>query len=476
MNARRIPADLVLTLCAVLICGCGESPTDPERSPNRSPSAVMTADPTGGTAPLAVTFDATGSSDPDGSLASYRWDFGDGNSGTGARITYVYWKAGTHTARLTVVDDSGATASASVEVRVDPGNRLPNAVPAAVPSIGFAPLEVTLDGSGSSDADGNLVSYFWNLGDGGQATAATVSHVYETAGTYNAMLTVVDDSDAAASASIEINVLPESSHSGARIAFASRRAGSGDIYVMGADGSGLARLTDSVEDEGDPAWSPNGAALAFRRGSDIWIMLADGTRPLGVTRHRDEGAGSDSEPAWSPDGTRLAFTSDDWWLPQVRVTWIDGSHPVDLTEVGGFAPAWSPDGTRVAFSAWEGDDLGDDVLIVGADGSDPVNLTHRSGDDGHPAFSPDGTKIAFVSNSDGNSEIYVMEADGSNPVNLTRHPSEDSDPAWSPDGTEIAFVSSRDGNFDIYVMEADGADPVNLTRHPAADLHPAWMR
>ena len=50
----------------------------------------------------------------------------------------------------------------------------------------------------------------------------------------------------------------------------------------------------------------------------------------------------------------------------------------------------------------------------------------------------------FVSTRDGNEEIYVMNADGSNPVNLTKNDSRDTMPSWSPDGTKIAFVSDRD--------------------------------
>ena len=86
------------------------------------------------------------------------------------------------------------------------------------------------------------------------------------------------------------------------------------------------------------------------------------------------------------------------------------------------------------------------------------------------------TKIAFTSNRDGNDEIYVMNADGTNPVNLTNNPAEDrGPPIWSPDGTQIFFGSNRDGNFEVYVMNADGSNPVNLTNNPAEDNFPSWF-
>ena len=68
--------------------------------------------------PLAVSFSGTGSSDPDGTIASYAWSFGDGTTGTGATVSKTYSAAGNYTATLTVTDDRGATASASQVISV----------------------------------------------------------------------------------------------------------------------------------------------------------------------------------------------------------------------------------------------------------------------------------------------------------------------------------------------------------------------
>ena len=85
---------------------------------NQPPTAVMTAAPLVGVAPLTVTFDGSGSSDPDGTIASYSWNFGDGGNSTGANSSHAYASAGTYTATLTVTDNAGSTASASVAVTV----------------------------------------------------------------------------------------------------------------------------------------------------------------------------------------------------------------------------------------------------------------------------------------------------------------------------------------------------------------------
>lgn len=84
---------------------------------NRPPVARLSASPVGGSAPLTVAFDGTASTDADGTIVDYAWDFGDGAFGSGPTTGHVYGP-GLHTATLTVTDDAGATASASVQVAV----------------------------------------------------------------------------------------------------------------------------------------------------------------------------------------------------------------------------------------------------------------------------------------------------------------------------------------------------------------------
>jgi hypothetical protein len=94
-------------------------PPPPE---NQLPIASFTVDPASGIVPLTVDFDASGSSDPDGSIVSWVWDFGDGGTASGVNASHVYTAIGTYTATLTVVDDrngSGAT-SRTIVVIADP--------------------------------------------------------------------------------------------------------------------------------------------------------------------------------------------------------------------------------------------------------------------------------------------------------------------------------------------------------------------
>lgn len=80
---------------------------------NQAPVAKLAASTLSGTAPLTVNFDGAGSSDPDGTIVSYRWNFGDGTTATGPYVTHTYSGSGNYSVTLTVTDDDGASATAS---------------------------------------------------------------------------------------------------------------------------------------------------------------------------------------------------------------------------------------------------------------------------------------------------------------------------------------------------------------------------
>ena len=92
---------------------------------NQPPVARATATPSTGTAPLAVAFDGSGSSDPDGSIVSYAWTFGDGGTAAGPTTNHTYQTAGAYAAGLTVTDNQGATHSTTLSISVNPGATAP---------------------------------------------------------------------------------------------------------------------------------------------------------------------------------------------------------------------------------------------------------------------------------------------------------------------------------------------------------------
>jgi len=178
-------------------------------TPNVSPTASIQTVAVAGTIPLTVTFSGAGSTDPDGTIASYAWDFGNSTSATGASAQAVYTSAGTYTVTLTVTDDDGATGTqqVAIEVSLDP-NIAPSAAFSTSVISGSAPLAVSFDGSASSDVDGTIATYAWNFGNGQNAAGATAAVTYNLPGTYIATLTVTDNKGAIGTATKTIVVSP----------------------------------------------------------------------------------------------------------------------------------------------------------------------------------------------------------------------------------------------------------------------------
>jgi PKD repeat protein len=167
---------------------------------NQAPVAVVSANPISGTAPLNVAFMGGASSDADGNIVSYAWDFGDGGSAFGITPSHIYTSPGSYNATLTVTDNQGATGIATVAIAVAAPNVSPFASFAATPNSGLAPLLVSVNAAASSDPDGSIVSYAWNFGDGNTATGVTASNTYASFGNYLITLTVTDNNGATATA------------------------------------------------------------------------------------------------------------------------------------------------------------------------------------------------------------------------------------------------------------------------------------
>lgn len=153
------------------------------------PTARMMADTTSGKAPLTVAFDALPSLVMPGEPASYVWDFGDGVTAEGIRVTHTFSAHGNYRATLTVTDRHGASDTTSLLINVL--NNSPVAAFTATPSSGNAPVAVFFDATNSYDADSDSLFFEWNLGEGSTATGSSLTHIFPR-GTYMVTLTVQD--------------------------------------------------------------------------------------------------------------------------------------------------------------------------------------------------------------------------------------------------------------------------------------------
>ena len=163
---------------------------------NQDPVASFSHAPTNPQVGAWVQFDGAASSDPDGSIASYAWSFGDGSTATGPAVWHRFMSGGSFVVTLTVTDNEGATDSATYAVQVGSPNAAPNAAFAYTPAQPTPGSWVQFDASTSSDSDGSIAGYAWNFGDGSTATNSAVWHQFNTAGSYLVTLVVTDDDGA----------------------------------------------------------------------------------------------------------------------------------------------------------------------------------------------------------------------------------------------------------------------------------------
>lgn len=186
-----------------------------------------------------------------------------------------------------------------------------------------------------------------------------------------------------------------------------------DLYVVGRDGAGARRLTQSAHGAFEPDVSAGGRvayAASVDGDVELFVSALEGGLPTRWTRR----AGEDARPRWSPDGRTLAWVHGE---AGAREVWL-GAGPGEgraLRASTGKALVhdlwWHPAGDRLALTVQRGGDALA-VEIVGVDGALIATLD-GPGRDEHPAWSPDGRWIAWSSEREGDAELWVARADGS---------------------------------------------------------------
>jgi len=210
---KRLLLFLVL-LCPILLSGCVLD-TILSDVVNKLPTAVISVDPGEGSAPLSVSFNAGYSHDDDGTIAEYRWDFGDpavGGTGTAASCEHTYTYPGTYLAKLTIIDNEGGIGTQQIAIVVSNSIPVPQAFVSNENPLPGNP--VTFDGTASYDLQGDIADYAWDFGDGSTGAGAQIEHTYIEGGYYVATLTVTDGEGATASVHVGMNVQPGESQGG----------------------------------------------------------------------------------------------------------------------------------------------------------------------------------------------------------------------------------------------------------------------
>jgi PKD repeat protein len=161
----------------------------------------------------AIAFSSAGSSDPDGDPLTYAWDFGDGTTGSGASPTHPYATLGTFKATLTVTDGQGGSTTSTATVTI---NNQPPVANAGGPYTGVRNQTIAFSGAGSSDPDGDPLTYAWSFGDSAAGTGANPTHAYTSIGTFTVTLTVTDGQGGSttSTATVTINNQPPVANAG----------------------------------------------------------------------------------------------------------------------------------------------------------------------------------------------------------------------------------------------------------------------
>jgi len=190
---------------------CNRSCSRKQVTVNESPKAEAGKDRLVGAGEV-VPFNGSLSQDPDGAIASYRWDFGDGQTGNGVQVRHRYEAAGTYEVVLRVTDDTNAINNSDTDKLTVTVNEAPKPIITTKGAFCVGE-EAILSAKGSTDSDGTIVQYWWNFGDGTSGEGQKVRHRYHTSGIYEVVLEVddgraVSNSRAQIAAAVTVNATP----------------------------------------------------------------------------------------------------------------------------------------------------------------------------------------------------------------------------------------------------------------------------
>ena len=203
------------------------------------------------------------------------------------------------------------------------------------------------------------------------------------------------------------DINPAISPDGRSIAFASNRSGYWDIYLLDIGSGGIARLTDTLEYEAAPSWSPDNKWLVYEAyiNDNLELKIQSIINP-GETIQLTDSPAADFSPVWSPDGRQIVFVSNRSGEDEIWLADLDKSEEQRFQDIS----------------------------------------QNPGSEDTHPAWSPDGTSLVWVGEQDGMHNLYLTGMTSAVETNATPNPVSRKNlgsgdwPAWSADGETILTI------------------------------------
>jgi TolB protein len=248
------------------------------------------------------------------------------------------------------------------------------------------------------------------------------------------------------------------------------------LVVADADGENPHVVTQSKEPLMSPAWSPDGAELAYVSFEDRLSTIFVQNLKSGERRRISAHAGVNQAPAWSPDGKKLALTlsTRDGNL-DVYVMDLETQVLTRVTDDPGIdtEPQWAKDGLNLYFTSDRAG--GPQIYKVGIrPGDKPRRLTFQGSYNARPRISPDESQMSFVTQDEGGYRIATMDLRGRGDVQVLTKGPFDVSPSYAPNGAVIIYASRDHGRGVLALVSADGHVQQRLVASEGELQEPAW--